>query len=41
MARLTLRIDLDTGSVGPGKIRLLEQVAATGSIRKAAAAIED
>ena len=40
MARLTLRIDLDTGSVGPGKIRLLEQVAATGSIRKAAAAMK-
>jgi len=40
MARLTIRIDLAAGSIGPGKIRLLEQVAATGSIRKAAAAMK-
>ncbi len=40
MARLTVRIDLDTGSIGPGKVRLLEQVAATGSIRKAAGAMK-
>ena len=39
MARLTIRIDLAAGSIGPGKIRLLEQVAATGSIRKAATAM--
>jgi molybdate transport system regulatory protein len=40
MARLTIRIDLAAGSIGPGKIGLLEQVAATGSIRKAAAAMK-
>jgi molybdate transport system regulatory protein len=40
MARLTIRIDLARGSIGPGKIGLLEQVAATGSIRKAAAAMK-
>ena len=38
MPRLTIRIDFDDGSaLGPGKIRLLELVAETGSIRKAAA----
>jgi molybdate transport system regulatory protein len=38
MARLTIRIDFDDGSaLGPGKVRLLELVAATGSIRQAAA----
>jgi molybdate transport system regulatory protein len=38
MARLTIRIDFDTGAqLGPGKVRLLELVAETGSIRKAAA----
>lgn len=37
MARLTIRIDFSNGSaLGPGKIRLLELVAETGSIRKAA-----
>jgi molybdate transport system regulatory protein len=41
MARLTIRIDFDDGSaLGPGKIRLLELVAATGSIRKAAAGMK-
>jgi molybdate transport system regulatory protein len=40
MARLTIRIDLATGSIGPGKVGLLEQLAATGSIRKAAAAMK-
>jgi molybdate transport system regulatory protein len=40
MARLTIRIDLAGGSIGPGKIGLLEQVAATGSIRKAASAMK-
>jgi molybdate transport system regulatory protein len=36
MTRLTLRIDFDAaGSVGPGKIRLLELVRQTGSISAA------
>jgi molybdate transport system regulatory protein len=36
MARITLRIDIDgKGSVGPGKIRLLELIEEHGSIRKA------
>ena len=36
MPRLTLRIDFDGGrSIGPGKIRLLELVAAQGSISAA------
>ena len=37
---MTIRIDLPNGQVGPGKIGLLEQVAATGSIRKAAGAMK-
>jgi molybdate transport system regulatory protein len=38
MTRLTIRIDFDDGSgLGPGKVRLLELIGATGSIRKAAA----
>jgi molybdate transport system regulatory protein len=38
MTRLTIRIDFDNGTaLGPGKVRLLELVAETGSIRKAAA----
>ncbi|HTT96973.1 MAG TPA: LysR family transcriptional regulator [Rhizomicrobium sp.] len=38
MPRLTIRIDFDNGDqLGPGKVRLLELVAETGSIRKAAA----
>ncbi len=37
MARLTIRIDFGNGTaIGPGKIRLLEHVGETGSIRKAA-----
>jgi molybdate transport system regulatory protein len=37
MAKLTIRLDFDSGaSIGPGKIRLLEAIEATGSIRKAA-----
>jgi molybdate transport system regulatory protein len=41
MTRLTIRIDFNNGSaLGPGKARLLEQVEATGSIRKAAAAMK-
>ncbi len=38
MTRLTIRIDFADGTaLGPGKVRLLELVAETGSIRKAAA----
>jgi molybdate transport system regulatory protein len=41
MVRLTIRIDFDAADgFGPGKARLLELVAAKGSIRKAAAAME-
>ena len=37
MTRLTIRIDFADGTaLGPGKVRLLELVADTGSIRKAA-----
>ena len=37
MSRITLRIDLaGRGSIGPGKIRLLELIAERGSIQKAA-----
>ena len=40
MARLTLRIDLgDAGAVGPGKVRLLEEIARLGSISAAARAL--
>jgi len=40
MAKLTIRIDFDTGaSIGPGKVRLLEEIEKTGSIRKAAEAV--
>jgi len=40
MSRITLRIDLDGhGSIGPGKIRLLELVGEAGSIQKAATAM--
>jgi molybdate transport system regulatory protein len=36
MAKLSIRIDLDpSGAVGPGKIRLLESIGATGSISAA------
>lgn len=36
MTRVTLRLDIDpAGAIGPGKIRLLEQVEATGSIAAA------
>ncbi len=36
MARITLRIDLDgKGSIGPGKVRLLELIDEMGSIRRA------
>ena len=41
MTRLTIRIDFDNGvALGPGKVRLLELVAETGSIRKAASAMK-
>lgn len=41
MARLTLRIDLDgLGSIGPGKVRLLELIAELGSIRSAGAELK-
>ena len=41
MVGLTLRIDLPrTGAVGPGKIRLLELIDATGSISAAGRAME-
>lgn len=38
MTKVTIRLDFtDTASIGPGKVRLLEAVETTGSIRKAAA----
>lgn len=38
MARITLRIDLEgKGSIGPGKVRLLELIGELGSIRRAGA----
>jgi molybdate transport system regulatory protein len=37
VTKLSIRVDFDSGSLGPGKIRLLELVADAGSIRKAAA----
>ena len=41
MARLTLRIDLEgRGSIGPGKVRLLETIGQTGSIRSAASSLK-
>jgi len=37
MTKLTIRLDFDSGSsIGPGKVRLLEAIEATGSIRRAA-----
>jgi molybdate transport system regulatory protein len=37
MTRVSIRLHFDNGSaIGPGKVQLLEQVAETGSIRKAA-----
>jgi molybdate transport system regulatory protein len=39
--RLTIRIDFDSGAaLGPGKVRLLELIGETGSIRKAAAGMK-
>jgi len=39
MLRLTIRIDLGQNAFGPGKAKLLEAVAAQGSIRSAAASL--
>lgn len=40
MAQLNIRIDFESGSrFGPGKARLLEAIAAEGSIRKAATSL--
>src|SRR5262245_59798691 len=40
MARITLRIDLEGhGSIGPGKVRLLELIDQHGSIRRAGLAL--
>lgn len=37
MSRLSIRVQFDNGAaLGPGKVQLMEQVAETGSIRKAA-----
>jgi len=39
--RLTIRIDFESGAaLGPGKVRLLELIAETGSIRRAAAGMK-
>lgn len=41
MSKLRLRIDFDPGgSLGPGKVRLLEEVRTTGSISAAARALD-
>ena len=40
MAKLTLRIDLSSGSIGPGKVRLLELVGESGSISAAGRAMK-
>lgn len=41
MVRLTIRIDFSDGAAfGPGKARLLELIGETGSIRRAAAAMD-
>lgn len=41
MTRLTIRIDFGNGTaLGPGKVRLLELIEETGSIRKAAAGMK-
>lgn len=41
MTRLTIRIDFGNGAaLGPGKVKLLELVARTGSLRKAAAGMK-
>jgi len=41
MMRLTIRVDFEPGhALGPGKVRLLEQIEETGSIRGAASALK-
>ena len=40
MAKLTIRIDLSSGAIGPGKIRLLERVGESGSISAAGRAMD-
>lgn len=41
MPQLSIRIDLDTGGrIGPGKVRLLEEIARTGSISAAGRALK-
>ena len=41
MARITLRIDIEgKGSIGPGKVRLLELIEQKGSIRQAGTALK-
>ena len=41
MAKLTIRVDFQNGaSLGPGKIRLLEEIERTGSIRGAAESVD-
>ncbi len=41
MARITLRIDIEgKGSIGPGKVRLLELIEEHGSIRQAGVALK-
>ncbi|MCE9523038.1 MAG: LysR family transcriptional regulator [Alphaproteobacteria bacterium] len=41
MARITLRIDLEgKGSIGPGKVRLLELIDEHGSIRRAGSVLK-
>jgi molybdate transport system regulatory protein len=41
MVRLTIRIDFEAGqALGPGKVRLLEQIKEKGSIRGAASAMK-
>lgn len=40
MASLSIRLDLPTGRIGPGKVRLLGAIASEGSITAAAATME-
>ncbi|MBS0274513.1 MAG: LysR family transcriptional regulator [Proteobacteria bacterium] len=41
MVRLTIRVDFEPGhALGPGKVRLLEQIEEAGSIRGAASALK-
>jgi len=41
MAKLSIRVDFENGGqLGPGKVRILELIAETGSIRKAASGMK-